>query len=203
MNARILFSVFMVGLGLIAAIVPYKHNKPGQLKPSGLLEKSIDDQYFMTVDKVAKSISNEDSTIQIIDLRKPEEFKEANIPGSINIPYKDLLNSDNEAYLDQKKLKNIFYSNGDILSSQAWILCTGMGYQNLYIMQGGMNEWYKTVMNTSFSGERISARENALFEARFKARKLFNEMNSMPDSLKMKFIETKRKNKKKLDGGCG
>ncbi len=203
MNSRVKISILLIGLGLISAFIPYKHNKPNQLNPSGLLEKSMDEKCFISVDKVARFVIDEDSMVQIIDLRSPEEYKNFNIPGSINIPYKDLLNKDYEGYLDQKKLKNIFYSNGDILSAQAWTLCIGMGYQNNYIMQGGLNEWYKTVMNSSFSGERITARENALFETRFKARKVFTEMNSLPDSLKLKFFETKRKNEKKLDGGCG
>jgi len=203
MNARLRFSIFIVGLGLITAFIPYKQNKPNQLKPAGLLEKSMDNQYLISVDKVARSVVDEDSTILIIDLRTPEEYKNFNIPGSINIPYNKLLDKDFEGYLDQKKIKNIFYSNGDIISTQAWTLCTGMGYQNNYIMQGGLNEWYKTVMNSNYSGDRITARENALFETRFKARKIFTEMNSLPDSLKLKFIETKRKNEKKLDGGCG
>jgi len=203
MKARVKFSIFIICMGLIVAFIPYKNNSPNQLNPSGLLEKSIDQQFLVSADKVAKYIVNEDSTVLIIDLRSPDEYKNFNIPGSINIPYKELLNKDFEGYLDQKKVKNIFYSNGDILSAQAWTLCSSMGYQNNYIMKGGMNEWYNTVMNSRFNGERISAQENALFETRLKARKIFTEMNSLPDSLKIKFIEIKRKNEKKLDGGCG
>jgi hypothetical protein len=65
-----------------------------------------------------------------------------------------------------------------------------------------MNEWYNTVMNSSFRGEKISARENALFETRTRAKKIFTEMNSLPDSLKMKFIQSQHLAAKKLDGGC-
>jgi rhodanese-related sulfurtransferase len=190
-------------LGLLLAFVPYKHNRPNQLTSNELLKTAIEKQFVLPVDKLARMLVDEDSTLQIIDLRAPDEYRQANIPGAINIPYNSLLNKDFEPYLEQKGIKTVFYSNGDIVASQAWALCTGMGYQNLYIMQGGMNEWYKTVMHSSFSGERISAKENALFEARFKARKLFNEMNSLPDSLKIKYLDLKKKNRKKLDGGCG
>jgi hypothetical protein len=69
-------------------------------------------------------------------------------------------------------------------------------------MKGGLNEWYNTVMNSTFRGEKISARENALFETRSMAKKMFIEMNSLPDSLKMKFIQSKHLAAKKLDGGC-
>lgn len=74
--------------------------------------------------------------------------------------------------------------------------------ENIYVMKGGLNEWFNTVMNSSFTGDSISARENALFETRTRARKLFAEINSLPDSLKLKFIKAKHTTAKKLDGGC-
>ncbi len=202
MNPRIRISILLISLGVITAFVPFKHNKPNQLNPEELLAEVSDEKYNISVDKVAKYIVNEDSTVLIIDLRTPEEYKLFNIPGSINIPYKDLLHRDFGGYLDQDEVSNIFYSNGDVVASQAWTICTQMGYKNNFIMSGGMNEWYETVMKSEFSGERISPKENALFETRFKARKLFTEINSLPDSLKVKFVEAKRKKEKELDGGC-
>jgi rhodanese-related sulfurtransferase len=203
MNTRVLLSIWLIGLGLILAVLPDKKVHSTQLKPNELLEKAIKNDYVISVDKVARSLVTDDSTVVLVDLRSPEEFKECNIPGAINIPYANLLDKENERYWDQKEIKLIFYSNGSFLSAQAWTLCTGMGYQNIYIMEGGMNEWYKTVLNSRFVGEQITARENALFETRLKARKLFIEMNSLPDSLKINFREMKQKTTKKLDGGCG
>jgi hypothetical protein len=69
-------------------------------------------------------------------------------------------------------------------------------------MKGGLNEWFTSVMNGNFTGDKISARENALFENRMSARKMFTEINSLPDSLKQKFLESKHIAAKKLDGGC-
>ena len=77
-----------------------------------------------------------------------------------------------------------------------------MNFKNTYVMKGGMNEWFNTVMNSSFIGEKISARENAIFETRTRARKLFTDINSLPDSLKLKFIEARQLASKSLDGGC-
>ena len=69
-------------------------------------------------------------------------------------------------------------------------------------MKGGLNEWFNKVMNSSFTGETISPRENALFETRTRAAKMFTEINSLPDSLKTKFYEAKHLSARKLDGGC-
>jgi len=41
-----------------------------------------------------------------------------------------------------------------------------------------------------------------LFETRKRAGEMFTELNSLPDSLKTRFLESKRYSAKKLDGGC-
>jgi hypothetical protein len=69
-------------------------------------------------------------------------------------------------------------------------------------MNGGLSSWFDEIMESSFSGEKISAGENALFEIRYRARRLFNEFNSMPDSVKLKFLSSKKFDPRKLDGGC-
>jgi rhodanese-related sulfurtransferase len=167
-----------------------------------LLSEVLDNSTYLTVDQVAGFIISEDSSVQVIDLRTPDEYRMANIPGSINIPYGKLLEIDPGSILNNGKTRNIFYSDGDFNSNFALAIARGLNIRNTYVMKGGMNEWFNTVMNSSFTGERISARENALFETRTRAKKMFTEMNSMPDSLKLKFIESKHIAAKKLDGGC-
>ena len=148
-------------------------------------------------------LATEDSTVQLIDLRTPEEFREFNIPGSVNLPYDEFLEKDLEPYLDASGICGIFsIQMVTWMPDYALVLARGLGYKNCFVMKGGLNAWYETVMNSEFTGEKISARENALFETRMKARRLFNEVNSMPDSLKLQYIASKRFDPKKLDGGC-
>ena len=142
------------------------------------------------------------ATVRIIDLRSPEEFRSFNIPGSINLPYREFLTNDPGSILNNKDLSYILYSNGDFDSNYAIVLAKGMNIKNVFVMKGGLNEWFRTVMNSSFTGTRITARENALFETRTRARNMFTEINSLPDSLKQKFFEAKHLAVKKLDGGC-
>lgn len=202
MNIREKFSAGLVCLGLILALLPLSGNRSFTVKPQNLLAEAVDRQSYFTVDQVARFIVTEDSSVQIIDLRSPEEFRSFNIPGSINLPYKEFLASDPETILNNGKLRNIFYSNGDFDSNFAMVYAKGMNCRNVYVMKGGLNEWFNTVMNSSFTGDRISARENALFETRTRAGKMFTEINSLPDSLKQKFIEGRHIAAKKLDGGC-
>ena len=202
MNTRVRFSVGLLGLGLILALLPLSGSRSFTVKPEKLLSEVLDNSIYFTVDQVAKFIVSEDSSVQIIDLRTPGEFRTVNIPGSINVPYSKLLDNDPGSFLNNGKAINIFYSNGDFDSNYAIAIARGLNFDNTYVMKGGLNEWFNTVMNSNFTGERISARENALFETRTRAKRIFNEMNSMPDSVKMKFIRSKHIAAKKLDGGC-
>ena len=81
---------------------------------------------YFTVDQVARFIVSEDSSVQIIDLRSPEEFRTVNIPGSINIPYSKLLDNDPGSFLNNGKTRNIFYSNGDFDSNYALAIARGL-----------------------------------------------------------------------------
>jgi rhodanese-related sulfurtransferase len=202
MNTRKKVSAILLCIGFILALIPRSANLALFVRPQKLLPEILDEKTYLTVDQVARFIVSEDASVRIIDLRQPEEFRSCNIPGSINIPYNEFLNKDPGIYLNNGNIRNILYSNGDFDSNYALVITKGLNYKNIYVMKGGINEWFNTVMNSSFTGERISARENALFETRTRAKRLFTEINSLPDSLKLKFIEAKHIASKKLDGGC-
>jgi rhodanese-related sulfurtransferase len=202
MNTREKYSVVLICLGLILAFLPLSGKRSLTQKPSKVLIQSLDESSFFTVDQVARFVVSEDSSVRLIDLRPEEEFRSFNIPGSINMPYSELIQKEPESYLASGETKNIFYSNNDLVSNYAFIMAKGMNFRNVYVMKGGMNEWFDKIMNSRFSGQKITARENALFETRTRARTLFTEINSLPDSLKQKLIESKHLAAKKLDGGC-
>jgi len=202
MNVRIKITVLLVGLAILLAFMPNPSSKTFKLKPDELLSKSASDEIYFTVDEVARFVNTEDSTVQLIDVRSANEFEKCNIPGSVNIPFDDLLNPFWSGYFSQKNIRTVFYGNSDQLANAAWTIATGIGSENCYVLKDGLNEWFKTVMLTRFEGERITPRENALFENRYKARDIFTQINSLPDSLKTRFFDAKRLQQKKLDGGC-
>lgn len=202
MNTRVKISVLLVGLGILLAFMPANSVKKFRLNPTELIEKSIAGNSF-TVDEVARFVNTEDSTIQLVDLRSAAEYNKCTIPGSVNIPFNDLLNPEWKSLLNRKNMKTVFYGNSDHLANMATTVAAGLGYENCFVMKGGLNEWFEVVMLSRFEGEQITARENALFETRYRARAAFNQINSLPDSLKTKYFDVKRMQRKKLDGGCG
>lgn len=202
MNARQKISIILVATSLLLVFLPGIGEYSFKEKPGKMVQLINDDDSFVTVDQVAVLLNNDEPTFQLIDLRSEEAFKLFNIPGSINIPFQQFFEKKPETWLYNAETKYIFYGNGDINSNYALVLARGLGYENCFVMKGGLNEWYEKVMNSKFSGEQISPRENALFENRLKARQYFTQINSLPDSLKIEFAESKRQAERSLDGGC-
>lgn len=202
MNIRKEISVLLILLSLILAFLPLSANRSFNIKPDHLMLEILSQDASFTADQVAEFIVKEDPSVQLIDLRSAEDFGKEAIPGAVNIPYHEFINSDPDIWLNNKKIRNIFYTTDDMESSYALVYARGMGYDNCFVMNGGITEWEKTVMQTKFTGERITARENALFETRRRAGEMFTELNSLPDSLKLKYLESRKFSAKKLDGGC-
>jgi len=202
METRRKFSVLLILLGILLALLPLSANRSFILKPGILLSDVLEKETSFTVDQIAEFIVREDNSVQLIDLRSPDKSKELTIPGAVNIPWQDFVKKDPEIFFNDKKIKNVLFSEGDIESSYALVYARGIGYSNTYAMKGGVEEWIRTIIEAKFTGERITARENALFETRRLAGDMFTELNALPDSLKTRFLESRRFSAKKLDGGC-
>jgi rhodanese-related sulfurtransferase len=199
---RMQVSVMLIGFALFALLMPDRQRGANELKPSEMIVALNSGDAWFSCDQVARLVVNEDPALQLIDLREPDKFLGASIPGAINIPFRDILNPDWAGYLDDPGKTVVFYSDADSEASQAWMLCKQFGYQGIKFMEGGMEEWHELIMKSEFSGERISASENAIFETRYRARDFFITMNSLPDSLKNVYLTVKRKEEAELTGGC-
>lgn len=201
-SLRVQVSAILVCFALIALVLPERQRTANELKPSEMIPLLDDPGRFLTCDQVARFVVDEDTSVQLLDIREPKDYLVSSIPGAINIPFRDILNPDWFGYLDSGNKRVILYSSGDVLSSQAQLLCTQAGFSNIFIMKGGLNQWNTLIMRSEFTGERISAAENALFETRYRARDFFTTMNSLPDSLKTSYLSVKRKKEAELVGGC-
>ena len=201
-SIRFQVSAILIALAGFIIFLPDNRQSSGELNVNAMLEAMNEPGQFLSVDQVARLVVYEDTSILLVDVRDQESYRAVHIPGAINIPVSDILNPDWSGYLNDPAVKPVFYSNGNTLAGEAWMLCTQKGYTGSMIMMGGMNEWYREVMESTFKGGRISAADNATFEVRYRARDFFNRMNSMPDSLKTAFLEVKRKKEEELVGGC-
>ncbi len=147
MKARLVLAAIIIPLGLIIAAVPENTTKPYKLTAEELLEEVKSGTQFMQPDEVADMLIQKDPSLQLIDVRNADEYEKFNLPNSLNIPLVDILNSEWEGYINQDIRINVFYSNGTNDANQAWMITRQLGYENNYVLQGGVNYWAETIMN--------------------------------------------------------
>jgi len=202
MNFRYKFSIVLVVLGLISAIMSFGGKKSSGISPEDILKALQMEESYISPDDLAKAIVDSDSAIQIIDSGNPDSYNAVSLPGAINIPLSKLLDQESQTLFEDKNTTTVFYSKDPLLATQSWMLAMQKGYGKVCLLKGGLEEWDKIVMKSEFSGEKITPQENVLFEKRYKARRIFTQWNAMPDSMKAGFFKEKMKKDKELVGGC-
>ncbi|AOW14570.1 sulfurtransferase [Hydrogenophaga crassostreae] len=78
------------------------------------------------------------SKFMVIDARDAGQFAKSRIPGAINMDWRRVLSRRNEIPKDKPVL---IYCNTGSLSAQAGFALRVAGWENLRILQGGMEEW--------------------------------------------------------------
>ena len=204
MKIRFILSIVLVSLGLVAAILPQSKNSSVELDAQQLLSELQQENHMIPMDEMANALINNDPEYQLIDLRTEAEFNQYNLPGSINIPFAKLFDDEFAPYMDQIARKNVFYSNGTSLSSEAWLLTKQKGFKNNYILKGGLNEWYATIIEpeapTSINGEEAIN----IYQARLGAKQFFTGggLANMSSSSTAAKNPVPKKKKKMVSGGC-
>jgi rhodanese-related sulfurtransferase len=84
----------------------------------------------------------------LVDVRKPEELSDGMIDGAINIDYKDSSFTDRIQTLDKTKTYFLYCKSG-IRSSDAARDMQKLGFENLYVLEGGHIEWLKSNSRTN------------------------------------------------------
>lgn len=207
MKTRIIISIVFVALGLILAAIPQDTTLKHTLNAHEMLIEANNSVMYYTTDEVADLIIQKDPHIQLIDVRSADEFEKFSLPNAINIPLADLLADEYRDYLYQDVYYNIFYSNGNTDALKAWMIARQLGWENNYVMQGGLNYWAETIMNPEAPSSTLANDEIAKYEFRKGAQQALgggtsvsSEANSTTKSPKP---PVKRKPKKKrAQGGC-
>lgn len=203
MRIRFVLSIVLVCLGLVAAILPQKRNSSIELDAQQLLNEIQLENYVISVDEMANALINNDPEYQLIDLRSEEDYKAYSLPGSLNIPFDSLFSETWVPYIDQIARKNVFYSNGTMLASEAWMLTKQKGYKNNYILNGGLNNWYATIIEPKEPASTDGEDAFIQYEARLGMKQFFTGAGAVsPSTSNQAKKPVPRKKKKMVAGGC-
>jgi len=204
-NPRVLLALFIIPLGMILAFVPANTTHLYKLSPEDLLEHVNSGMQYFSPDEVAHMLVSKDPSLVLIDVRAETEYEKFHLPGAINIPLSSLLDDQWKDYINQDLRYNVFYSNGTVNANQAWMLTRQLGYQNNYVLQGGLNYWVETVINPEKPAATSPNEEIAKYDFRKGAGQALGggavmESSDQPAPELPKIAP--RPKKKRVEGGC-
>ncbi len=140
-----ILAILLIVLALGLVILP-KKNEMKEIDPRVLLSAIVEKSRYLSVDQVTHRIIENDPTLLLIDLRPADQYKTFSLPGSLNIIPDSLLTQTNMELFNQPGKDKVLYGNADITSEKGWLLCTRYKMNRIYIMKGGMNEWFNTIV---------------------------------------------------------
>ncbi len=204
MNIRYsLLIALVIILSVILLVLPEKKSTT-EVSPKALLLELKEQTHYKSTDEVAERLINKDPSIFLIDVRMADAYFEYSLPGAENIPLEDILHPDWADYLDQSNRELIFFSNADVYAEQAWLLARRMGYENLYVMKGGLNEWFETIIQPTAPPETASNSEFDLYQFRKGASIYFCGGQSVvsDETIQEVVVMSRKKKKTVIEGGC-
>lgn len=207
MKTRIILSIVFIGLGLILAAIPQNTTVPYKLDAVQMLEEANNMQMYYSPDEVADLLVQKDPSIQLIDVRTPEQFAAFSLPNSINIPLTDILSEEYRDFINQDVYHNIFYSNGTTDAVKAWMITKQLGWENNFVLQGGLNYWAETIMNPQPPSSTDPSDEIAKYQFRKGAQQTLTGGAAISGETTTEVKSPKppvkrRPAKKKAQGGC-
>jgi sulfur-carrier protein adenylyltransferase/sulfurtransferase len=207
MKARNVLAMFLIPMGFIIAAVPQNKTKKFMLEAEELLTEVNTRTQYVNAETVADMIIRKDPSLQLIDVRSQEEFEKFSLPGSINIPITDLLSDQYTEVLNQDVNMNIFYSNGTLTANEAWMITRQLGYTNNFVLEGGMNYWFESILNPQKPSSVSSDEELAKYDFRKSAGQALGggaiiQVSADENSTASKPSVKPAAKKKRAAGGC-
>ncbi|MFA5404602.1 MAG: YeeE/YedE thiosulfate transporter family protein [Ignavibacteria bacterium] len=175
-------------------------------RKENLLNKISDEKFInsnniklMTPDELAFRILDEDKSIQIFDLRSKKDFDSLSLPQSNNYTFESLFEKTANKLLSLKNKKNVFIADDEQTAKKGAVLAIMLGFSDIYILQGGMEQFKKDIIYFKMPGIANSQSEKDTYRFRTKASNIFPKL----------IQESKEKNKssgdkkpKRVVGGC-
>jgi len=153
---------------------------------------------LMTSDELAYRLIDDDNSIRIFDMRTKESYKEFSLPKSENVTRDFLIGKDANKPLSLKNIKYVFIADNETEEKEAAYIASERGFENIFILQGGLNEFRNDILNFKMPERTLTRREEDTYRFRTKASVVIPKL--IEDAKKQPGSETKKT--KRVVGGC-
>jgi len=161
---------------------------------------------YATTDEIANAIINNDPSYILIDVRDVKQFKSYTIDGAVNITLDKIMDEEYKDYLNTESYTVVLFSNGSSKADQVWLKLRCTDYKGIRVMKGGLNEWFKTIINPQkpIDNEMTAAKEKQyLFRKQASFYFTGTQVSSGVIKTKSNNKPIVKRKKKEVSGGCG
>ncbi len=200
--------IILIILGVVLAFSPVENTKSKTISKQDILKNMTEKNYLISPEQIGELIIDGDLDYVLIDIRKADEYNKFHIKSAINISLENIFDDEILQGFDSEQTI-ILYSNGETHSSQAWVLLQENGYDNIYILSGGLNYYMDVYTNPNPPTGVYSDSEMFRYQYLVSAGKsllgnvetdISQQQEVKPK--KIKPIRRKSKKKKVVDEGC-
>lgn len=188
-------------VGVVLVFTPFERiSTVNELSAEQLEQDILKADRYVTADEVAFKLLNNYHPMVLVDVRDTEENAEFSLPESVNIPIGALHHKQWVQILGSKDKKVVLYSNGTSLAEKAWVIARRLGFENIFVLEGGLNGFFETLeMGVEPEGKKM---ENAFAnQFRQRARQAFKD-GTIPAAKVKKAPEAEQQVGAAPRGGC-
>jgi hypothetical protein len=152
----------------------------------------------ISADKLGDAIVHNHYSLNIIDVRTPEEFEKFHLPLAINIPFEKIMDRQYEAIFRQRLKTNVFYADNDTLVRMSCLKAKYIGKSENLILKESAGEFRNMFFEASPPQANASKKETQIYNFRSQTA---TKMESLVDALKNIGAPVKR-DAVAIKGGC-
>ena len=157
LGAVILLALFALGLITFQQMDPYAFGTPA----AAMLDQIRPGAHLLTPAEVEARLATGD--LQVVDLRDPKRFASYHLDDATNVPLDRILDAEFVPVLG-RGTPTLLVSHDGQQALQAWVLLTQYGYDNLFVLEGGIAHWQAHVDAPPLARQPAFRDETALFD---------------------------------------
>ena len=197
------FTPYYVTIAIIGIVLSITAFTLTERKDS--LHQLVEDKEFvnnypiktMSVDEFAYRIMKDKSKLQVIDFRPAKEYEKENLPSSTSFTFDNLFEKEPSKVLKIRHKINVFVANTEIEEKRFAIIAKKLGFNNVLILEGGLNKFNKEILNFNIASIPTTKQETDTYRFRTKASSV------IPVLIKEnKTAGPVKKTQKRVVGGC-
>jgi rhodanese-related sulfurtransferase len=137
-------AMLLVTAAVVFLFLPAERkSRINEAAPEAILEQLMNESDFVNTHRVIHQIKNQNDNLILIDARSSEEYAHFTLPGAIHIPMEDILMRGWLSLFEKDYRMKVFFSNGNTDAMQAYLTAKRAGFENIFVMDGGLNKMFK------------------------------------------------------------